>query len=232
MIHYCSWRLGHLFFSINANIYSYYRGGNMKYTPLEDYIQKLYHHLGIEEPYQLEIKYVAEKLDISVYFMRTSSKAVDDDGLITIFIDSRLSRMEQWQDFAHELCHVLRHAGNQLISPIEFIKYQEKQADQFALHFCVPTFMLMQLKLPNTFNEAVALICDIFNVTPTFAKARLEKHIRKLQEAHFDETIIRMQLQRKRLKPQLNPREWSPETLNVLKQLEQIKNRKGVNQCG
>ncbi|WP_149865378.1 ImmA/IrrE family metallo-endopeptidase [Bacillus zhangzhouensis] len=32
-------------------------------------------------------------------------------------INTRLSPQEQWQDFGHELCHALRHEGNQLIMP-------------------------------------------------------------------------------------------------------------------
>ncbi|WP_411810215.1 ImmA/IrrE family metallo-endopeptidase [Bacillus altitudinis] len=35
----------------------------------------------------------------------------------TIIIDNRLSPQEQWQNFGHELCHALRHEGNQLIMP-------------------------------------------------------------------------------------------------------------------
>ncbi|MCY1631342.1 MULTISPECIES: ImmA/IrrE family metallo-endopeptidase [Bacillus] len=54
-----------------------------------------------------------------------------------IILDSRLSPPEQWKEFGHELCHVLRHEGNQLtMSPLS-AELQEMQANVFAYKFCV-----------------------------------------------------------------------------------------------
>ncbi|MFE0508100.1 ImmA/IrrE family metallo-endopeptidase [Peribacillus butanolivorans] len=41
------------------------------------------------------------------------------------------------QEFAHELCHILRHDGNQIYMPKMFIKLQENQANYFTYHFCI-----------------------------------------------------------------------------------------------
>ncbi|HLR80429.1 MAG TPA: ImmA/IrrE family metallo-endopeptidase, partial [Bacillota bacterium] len=86
---------------------------------------------------------------------------------------------KQWQDFGHELGHVLCHAGHQLKMNHMFLKYQEWKANNFMYHFCVPTFMLYQLKEVNVHN-----VMDLFNVEHEFACKRLasfsfKKHIIK-----------------------------------------------------
>ena len=45
-----------------------------------------------------------------------------------------------------------------------FQEYQEWQAEQFACHFCVPTFLLNQMKLPQLRSEAIGMIVSHFNV--------------------------------------------------------------------
>ncbi len=94
-------------------------------------------------------------------------------------IDKRLSKQEQWQDFAHELCHVVKHYGNQFDMHRLFRELQEYQANSFMYHFCVPTFMLENLSLPSLQSEAIKLIGDTFNVTYSFAATRLEMFRRK-----------------------------------------------------
>ena len=53
-----------------------------------------------------------------------------------------------------------------------FREYQEWQAEQFAFHFRIPTFMLNQLELPQLRCEAVGLIATLFNVEHTFANLK------------------------------------------------------------
>ncbi|MCY9577897.1 ImmA/IrrE family metallo-endopeptidase [Paenibacillus alvei] len=55
-------------------------------------------------------------------------------------IDSRLLPREQWVEFLHELCHLLRHAGNQTIMPEQFTQAQEAEADAFTMYAAMPNF--------------------------------------------------------------------------------------------
>lgn len=162
---------------------------NYIYTPTEDYVKKLYHHLSIFVPEQIDIIEIASKLDIWVHFEKVGSKAFELNESYSMFIDSRLTSEQQWQDFAHELCHVLMHCGNQLQLPTDFIQYQESKAKNFAYHFCVPTFMLEQLDLPARKKEAIELISKTFNVEYIFAKSRLEKWIQQKESNLFYEKI-------------------------------------------
>jgi Zn-dependent peptidase ImmA (M78 family) len=139
--------------------------------------------MNISQPYELEIDGIAAGLNIWIHTAELTSRALEREGMGTIILDSRLSREEQWEQFGHELCHLLRHGGNQLEMPDGFIRLQESQADLFALQLCVPAFMLLRLDLPAEEGEAAEAISRSFGVTPSFAARRLAHHARRLQAA-------------------------------------------------
>ncbi|HAM81614.1 ImmA/IrrE family metallo-endopeptidase [Ornithinibacillus bavariensis] len=83
----------------------------------------------------------------------------------------RSTKQKEWQLFGHELGHSLRHCGHQLKMHPLFKELQEYQANYFAYHFCIPTFMLDKL-----INYTVKDIMALFNVENDFALRRLEMH--------------------------------------------------------
>lgn len=146
-------------------------------TTLENYIETLYSHIHISQPYELDILTISERLNIKTYFFPgVGSQAMDVLGGPKINIDPEISPKEQWQDFGHELCHILKQYGTQTNMPDEFINFQEDKADNFALQFCIPTFMLERLELPQYRSKAIEYISDTFNVTYEFATKRIERH--------------------------------------------------------
>lgn len=162
---------------------------NYPCTPLEQSIERLYRAIGILKPYQLEPEAIAEHLGVWIHFAPFTSRAIERAGLQSIVLDSRLSRQEQWQDFGHELCHVLNHAGNQLAMGESFIRFQETKASNFAFHFCIPTFMLLETELPGLETEAVATIAATFGVMPEFAQERLKRHNRQVTSNRLAEKL-------------------------------------------
>lgn len=151
----------------------------MKYqtTLLEDWIKEFYFNIDIFYPYQLDMLSIANRLGIVVHFEEITSRVYNSE----IIIDSRLSPAEQWQDFAHELCHVLRQDGNQLIMVHkQFLDFQEAKAENFSLHFCVPTFMLFRYRIPNI-PEGISFVMEKFKVTREFATKRLIHFRNQLQ---------------------------------------------------
>ncbi|MCJ7842639.1 ImmA/IrrE family metallo-endopeptidase [Lederbergia sp. NSJ-179] len=154
---------------------------NYHTTLLEDTVKKIYSHLDIYHPRQLDTLEIANSLDIKVHFINISSRTYKGE----IIIDSRLSPEEQWEDFAHELCHVLLQYGNQIINLDSlFLKYQEWKANNFALHFCVPTFMLQKSLLIHkiaSIPEAIPFIKNQYNVTDEIAEKRLIHFRNQLQ---------------------------------------------------
>ncbi|MCM3790317.1 ImmA/IrrE family metallo-endopeptidase [Domibacillus indicus] len=84
-------------------------------------------------------------------------------------VNENLSKAEQWQEFAQEVCHLLRHSGNQTVLPFPFVQLQEWQAKTFTLHFCMPTVMLEKLDLPFDKRLAINKAPELFNVEYFFA---------------------------------------------------------------
>ncbi|MED2943457.1 ImmA/IrrE family metallo-endopeptidase [Bacillus swezeyi] len=141
---------------------------------LEEYVKNMYLKFGFTEPHQIDMTRIAASLNIWIHYEHVNSMMIKHDGMYSIILNSSLSRKKQWEDFAHELCHVLKHAGNQLNMNQMFRELQEFQANQFMYHFCVPTFMLLKLDFPQLRCHAVKMIADLFHVTDEFASKRIE----------------------------------------------------------
>ena len=120
------------------------------YSHLEDFIQKVYRDLNIHSPSELNIYTIADALNIGLYAISTNScnsQALQFEGRQYIFLKGTLTAPENFETFGHELGHILLHSGNQQLMKESYRSYQEWKANQFALHFCVPTFMLQKLPI-------------------------------------------------------------------------------------
>lgn len=144
------------------------------WTYTECYVKELYEQLQIFSPEQLDMKIIAKKLDVKLFYWEEKSQAIIYDDMCAIFIDLRNSIEHQWQDFCHELAHVLLHIGIQDKLPQMYIQYQEHKANQFMYHAAIPTFMLDNLD--STFFTADK-IAILFGVELKFAQQRLDHYI-------------------------------------------------------
>lgn len=141
----------------------------MFYTYLEEFIHCLYRNLNIDQPEQLIKEEIAKKLKLSIDYRNNGVRFNNSIVLV------RSTKQIEWQMFAHEMGHHLRHCGNQLNMHPLFRQLQEYQADFFAYHFCVPTFMLEQIKDVTIYD-----VMDQFNVEFDFAYTRLEMYQSKM----------------------------------------------------
>ncbi|AKG04189.1 hypothetical protein AAV35_004940 [Salimicrobium jeotgali] len=89
---------------------------NYTTTHLEDAVNALLKSIGIVHPSQLDIFIIAPRLGIDLIFSDTHTHF---EGT-TICLNINLPPAELWFAFAHELCHIQRHAGNQLFLPMDF----------------------------------------------------------------------------------------------------------------
>ena len=78
------------------------------YNHLEEYVRKLLQGIGIYHPHQLNIEVISSRLGLTVHYLAIDSMFISGH----IFVDSRKTDAQQWQDFAHELCHVRWHEGD------------------------------------------------------------------------------------------------------------------------
>lgn len=147
------------------------------YGHLEDYIKNLLVENKIIHPWQLNLDNVTLQLGKEVFYLPYPSMCVDGE----IFLDQRCSKAKIWQEFAHELCHSRLHEGDQALISAMQKDYQEFKADNFAQHFCIPSFMLDQMKFTEHDRDPVLRLQETFGVEYEFAQKRLEQYIRKLQ---------------------------------------------------
>lgn len=157
-----------------------------KKTQLEQFVEQLYieHHITVPE--HITIQVLAQALNIYVQYSPIGSRAYESDsGMRCILLDSRLPPMKQRLDFLHELCHVLRHAGNQLIMPDFFIKAQEIDAEKFVLYASMPYFMINLQQLPEDYNQTIQQLSGTFGVPREMAKTRFDQILRREYEGEL-----------------------------------------------
>ncbi|WP_106494942.1 ImmA/IrrE family metallo-endopeptidase [Lentibacillus sp. Marseille-P4043] len=135
------------------------------YTRLEDYIRDLYINLSINCPEQLGVESLAKALNLKIYYADANMRFND-----TIVL-KKTSIQQEWQSFGHEVGHYLLHVGNQLVMHYLFNELQENQANYFAYHFCIPTFMLSDSRVKNVYE-----VMNLFNVEFEFAQRRLSMY--------------------------------------------------------
>lgn len=164
-------------------------------TPLEQWIEQLWLKFGIFTSSQLNIEEVATRLDVWVHYLQDTSRALEYMGLRSILIDQRQDRESQWEDFLHELCHVLRHAGNQTTMPRLFCEAQEAEANRFVLYAAIPFSILQHLKLPERIDEAAEVISLHFGVTFELARRRLEQIQRRMLSSIVWEEALKQEAQ-------------------------------------
>ena len=147
------------------------------YTYIEDFVIALYLKIGIRKPHELSFKYIAEELGIKVFYWQESSQALFINNRSFILLNENSTVQQQWQDFCHELAHVLLHVGNQSKIKESFRQYQEAKANNFMYHAAVPSFMLDELNILNSCSATIHKVQKLFNVEYTFAEKRLQQYL-------------------------------------------------------
>ena len=141
----------------------------------ERFIMNFYQSISISCSSELSIMNIAEKLDLEVHFWNFGSAIAERKGIYKIFINNNLNARQQWQEFGHEMSHYFFDQQDKKLMFSSFIDYRETKADYFAYHFCVPTFMLYNLKGVDVYD-----VMDLFNVEFDFALRRLEMYSNKV----------------------------------------------------
>lgn len=153
----------------------------MAYTTYtEDFIKKMYYQIGITKPHQLQISRIANALGIKVFYWKRTSQALFEGHYVYIFLDERLSESELWQDFCHELSHILQHNGHQGYRgkmPMLWVEYQEYKANNFMYHACMPSFMLDMLNITDYTFPTILVLQRLFNVEYDFALKRTMQYL-------------------------------------------------------
>jgi len=150
-------------------------------TALEQWTEDFYERLGITEPAQISVGYISDRLNMWVHYLAVRSKGIEASaGMYSMFIDSRLTPALQRLEFLHELCHLLRHAGNHTLMPERFSQAQEDEADRFLLYAAMPYSMICRRVLPEIRSDAVSYLAAEFQVPPELAMQRVDQIQRRI----------------------------------------------------
>lgn len=154
----------------------------MNYTThTANFIKDLYTRMGILSPLQLNFQSIAMQLGIQLFYWPDKSQALFLNEHAYIFLNEELTNQQQWQDFCHELAHVLLHNGHQGRMSSLFREYQENKANNFMYHACIPSFMLDESEHCDASNLTVQYVQQLFNVEYDFAVKRMNQYISNKQ---------------------------------------------------
>ena len=103
-------------------IFEYYQ-----FSFLEKEVSDLYSTYGINTPSDLTIENISIALNINVYFRELSAKLIIDDKEVYIILDSRQPKRKQYEDFYHELAHLLLSHSTAVTLPL--FHYFEDQSE-------------------------------------------------------------------------------------------------------
>lgn len=197
-------------------------------TPLEEFVEDLYRPHNISCSTHLNIDELTRRLNIWVHYLEVASKGLEvNPGMYTMIIDKRLSPAEQWLDFLHELCHLLRHAGNQTIMPELFTQAQEEEAYWFTVYAAMPFSFIEKMDVPDTQQAAVAYLASEFHVSIDFARKRLEQ----IQRRCFEGSLYYERNKLYLLENKPDSVEYCDETKRILNQLNvQLERKKKISE--
>ncbi|GAA0390078.1 ImmA/IrrE family metallo-endopeptidase [Paenibacillus motobuensis] len=192
-------------------------------TILEEFIEHTYVSAGITSPDQINIDELSTRLNVWVHYAEVGSRALEAvSGMYSMFIDNRLPQDQQRLDFLHELCHLLRHAGNQMTMPESYTQMQELEAEQFVLYAAMPASMVFELTpIMPTMADAIPCLVEVFDVPPELAVKRIEQIKRRILDGY-------RQSKRCELKNRIHEPAWSCETKRILQQLDSQLIAKGL----
>ncbi|GGK21750.1 hypothetical protein GCM10010965_13400 [Caldalkalibacillus thermarum] len=155
-------------------------------TAFEEKIEHLFKSKGIVQPEDLCLEKLSDLFKVQiVYIPNAPQRAMWDDNLSVIFLDSAKTPAEVREVFFHELAHPLLHEGNQLGMFPEFRNLQENQAKVFQLYAAMPFFMIKKLDLPSEDRLIIGLLSDVFKVTHGLAKKRWYQIKQRIYTAQF-----------------------------------------------
>jgi IrrE N-terminal-like domain len=116
-------------------------------TSLELWISQKYIKMKILSPTDLTEEKIAWINKIFLFKKPIGSTSYENGKFKSITIDSRIVPTLQREQFYHEWCHLLRHAGGQIMIPAAFKELQEFDAKNFTKYAAIPYHMISKYDL-------------------------------------------------------------------------------------
>ncbi|MEI2466627.1 ImmA/IrrE family metallo-endopeptidase [Niallia taxi] len=140
-------------------------------TALEDWVTNFYLRLNIQLPQEINEDNIAKEQRIFLHRKKIAPFYQIVGRYRGITIDIRESKNMQREMFFHELCHILRHSGNQILMNKAFRELQEWDTKNFTKYAAIPHHMIQYI--PLTDENVIDHMVSIFKVTPKLCEERL-----------------------------------------------------------
>ncbi|MFD2614465.1 ImmA/IrrE family metallo-endopeptidase [Paenibacillus gansuensis] len=190
---------------------------NLKYykpTQLEQWISNVYQKNGINYASDLDLERICDIFGINLQYYTGPSCAKWADDYSFIFLNSYLCTEQRREVFFHELCHPLKHVGNQRELPELFKQLQENQAAQLQMYAAIPAYMLEEFNGITSYSAYIKVLSEEFLLPTAFIVKRVEQIQRRIYQAKQDRQL---RIQSKTIQLHFG---YSPETMRILNQLE------------
>ncbi|WLR52425.1 ImmA/IrrE family metallo-endopeptidase [Bacillus tianshenii] len=142
-------------------------------TLLEEWVTKLYKTIGINHPEDLDETYICRKLNIYLKYKNMESHYLVTGRYQEITINAALPLHQKREAFYHELCHILRHTGNQITMPDMLRVLQERDARHFVRYAALPYHLIVNYDIYAT--DATVHLSNVFGVTEELCQERIDK---------------------------------------------------------
>lgn len=154
-------------------------------THLEDWVTNMYKRLNITKPKEINPVIIARYFSIYIKQHHYPSRYDVNGRFRAITLDSRSTPKEKYEQFFHELCHILRHCGHQTMLPNAFRELQEYDANNFMMYAAVPHHMLHFIDFDKPTPLLLKEMSDMFRVTESLCKKRLERIQNRILQHSF-----------------------------------------------
>ncbi|MFP7469972.1 ImmA/IrrE family metallo-endopeptidase [Niallia taxi] len=142
-------------------------------TALEDWVTNFYLKLNIHSPQDINEDYIAREQRIFLHRKRIAPFFQIVGRYRGITIDLRETKNKQREVFFHELCHILRHSGNQGMMNKAFRELQEWDTKNFTKYAAIPHHMISYIPLYD--ENVIEQMANMFKVTPELCEERLNQ---------------------------------------------------------
>lgn len=158
-------------------------------TLMEDFVKELYTRHGFLRYSDLKIQKLANAFGLNVTFKPTKAYRYGCNIVLSILKPFDVQKAS----FFHESGHCLRSDGIQTKDvPPPLKELQEWDANRFALHAAMPSFMLQETDLSR--EGVIQELAEDFNVPESFVRKRLDHYKRQLVQKESDRQRRMMQM--------------------------------------
>ncbi|MFK7692891.1 ImmA/IrrE family metallo-endopeptidase [Paenibacillus sp. HJGM_3] len=196
-------------------------------TEIEQWVNQKYIENGIKYASDMDLDRIASIFNSVIHPTKDVTRAIYDHDLFgLVLLNSFHSAKKQRLNFFHELCHILRHSGDQNKMPKSFVDLQEEQATCFQNYAALPVFLLEQYNYIQDRKIYIKTLADDFSLPLSFVVQRIEQIERRILQAMLDRELVELST------PAKVEFDYYPETHRILAQLYRQISLKGASGRG